>query len=110
MAAIYCDENVWMPVADGLRRRGWSVTRALEEDTLGYTDREHAELAFENDWLLLTFDDDFLSLMESEYEDGHPTVVYASQHGRDVGTLVREIDSSLEHRDSIDVSGEIIYV
>ncbi len=86
------------------------MTTAVEEGTLGYTDREHVELAYESEWLLLTFDDDFLSLVESEFEDEHPTVVYASQHGRDVGTLVRELDSALEHRGSIDVSGEIIYV
>lgn len=35
---IYADENVWLPVARGLRRRGWEVTTAVEEATLGYSD------------------------------------------------------------------------
>lgn len=41
---IYADENVWMPVADGVRRRGWDVTTAVDEETLGYTDTEHLQL------------------------------------------------------------------
>ncbi|WP_168216259.1 hypothetical protein [Halorussus halobius] len=41
---IYADENVWQPVADGLRRRGWNVATALDEETLGYSDAEHPAL------------------------------------------------------------------
>jgi len=106
---IYCDENVWMPVAEGLRRRGWEVTTAVEEGTLGYTDREHLRYARENDWLILTFDDDFLSLVESDYEGEHSGVVYISQHGKDVGELVRRVDSALERVSTKDTSDEVIY-
>ena len=106
---IYCDENVWMPVAEGLRRRGWEVTTAVEEETLGYTDREHIEFALAEEWVILTFDDDFLSLVKSEYEENHPVIVYASQHGRDVGDLVKRIDLVLEKRDIEKISSEIIY-
>jgi hypothetical protein len=56
-----------------------------------------------------TFDDDFLSLVESEYEGGHPGVVYVSQHGNDVGELVRRIDSALEREDVDDLSGRVVY-
>jgi len=106
---IYCDENVWMPVAEGLRRRGWEVPTAVEEGTLGYTDREHLRYARENDWLILTFDDDFLSLVESDYEGEHSGVVYISQHGKDVGDLVRRVDSALERGNTEDTSDEVIY-
>jgi predicted nuclease of predicted toxin-antitoxin system len=106
---IYCDENVWMPVAEGLRRRGWDVTTAVEEGTLGYTDRQHIRYASDNGRVILTFDDDFLSLVESEYEGGHPGVVYVSQHGRDVGELIRRIDSALEREDVDDLSGRVVY-
>ncbi|MFB6190806.1 MAG: DUF5615 family PIN-like protein [Candidatus Nanohaloarchaea archaeon] len=64
MKTVYCDESVWVPVANGLRQRGWKVQTASEEDTLGDTDREQLRLATENDWVLLTFDDDFLSIVE----------------------------------------------
>jgi hypothetical protein len=38
MRTVYADENVWMPVVEGLRRRGWEITSAIEEDTLGASD------------------------------------------------------------------------
>ena len=106
---IYCDENVWMPVAEGLRRRGWDVTTAVEEETLGYTDREHIKFALEKGWVILTFDDDFLSLVESNYEENHPAIIYVSQHGRDVGDLVKRIDLVLEKREIQNISSEIVY-
>ena len=28
MRPLYCDESIWIPVADGLRRRGWTVYTA----------------------------------------------------------------------------------
>jgi predicted nuclease of predicted toxin-antitoxin system len=106
---ICCDENVWMPVAEGLRRRGWDVTTATKEGTLGHTDRQHIRYASENGRVILTFDDDFLSLVESEYEDEHPGVIYVSQHGSGVGELVRRVDSALERADVDDLSGRVIY-
>ena len=45
MRPVYADENVWMPVVEGLRRRDWTVTTAVEEGTLGAPDREHLEYA-----------------------------------------------------------------
>lgn len=66
MNRLYADENVWAPVVEGLRRRGWDVRTVSEEGTLGATDREHIEYAVERGWPILTFDDDFLSLVESE--------------------------------------------
>ena len=39
---------------------------ASEEGTLGDSDREQLRYAVTNDWLLLTFDDDFLSLVEGK--------------------------------------------
>lgn len=107
---IYADENVWAPVAEGLRRRDWEVTTAREAETLGYSDREHLEFATERGWLLLTFDDDFARLAATEFADvDHTGIVYVSQHGRDVGELVRRIDATLQRIESRDVSGEVIY-
>lgn len=73
--ALYCDESIWIPVADGLRRRGWKVHTAKNEDTLGAPDREQLQYAVSNDWILLTFDDDFLSLVEGEGLE-HAGLVY----------------------------------
>ena len=61
---LYCDESIWMPVVEGIRRRGWQVYSARGEDRLGRTDRDQLSFALENDWILFTFDTDFLKLIE----------------------------------------------
>ena len=100
---LYCDESIWIPVADGLRRRGWEVHTARDEGTLGDPDREQLQYAFDEDWLLLTFDDDFLSLVESEGLD-HAGVIYVQQAGRQIGDVVKAVDSHLEDRGAPDRS------
>ncbi|MFC7043383.1 DUF5615 family PIN-like protein [Halonotius sp. GCM10025705] len=101
MRPLYCDESIWIPVADGLRRRGWTVYTVRGQDRLGDTDREHLSYALENDWLLVTFDDDFLSLVETEGLD-HAGIIYVRQAGRDIGDVVKAIDEQLENRESDD--------
>ena len=107
---IYADENVWRPVVEGLRRRGWDVTTALDEGMLGRSDREQLRYAAGNGWPLLTFDDDFLALVTSESEHlDHAGVIYSSQHRRDVGELVRRIDGALQRNEDRDLAGEVVY-
>ena len=97
MRPVYCDESIWIPVADGLRRRGWSVYTARDEDRLADPDRKHLMHAVENDWILMTFDDDFLSLVEgSGFE--HTGIIYVQQTGRDIGDVVKTVDAHLESR------------
>ena len=52
--------------------------------TLGDTDRDQLALAKTNDWLLVTFDDDFLSLVEGEGVE-HAGVLYVQQTDRQIG-------------------------
>ena len=94
---LYCDESIWIPVADGLSRRGWSVHTARGEGTLGEPDREQLLYAVERDWMLLTFDDDFLSLVEGE-EMEHSGVIYVRQAGRRIGDVVKVVDEHLQNR------------
>jgi predicted nuclease of predicted toxin-antitoxin system len=75
MRPLYCDESIWVPVADGLRRRGWTVHTARGEDRLGDPDTEHLAYAADNDWILVTFDDDFLSLVENSNLN-HAGIIY----------------------------------
>jgi len=103
MRPLYCDESIWVPVADGLRRRGWTVYTARDEGRLGDPDREHLSYAVEKDWILVTFDDDFLSLVEdSGFE--HAGIVYIQQAGRDIGDVVKAVDAHLESRTEDDRS------
>ena len=107
---IYADENVWLPVVTGLRSRGWEVTTARDEGTLGYSDEDHLEYAARREWVLMTFDDDFLSLVQTEYEEGdHPGIIFVSQHGKNVGQLVKRIDLTLQHHEKRTLEGEIIF-
>ncbi len=64
---------------------------------MGDPDREHLAFAREKDWLLVTFDDDFLSLVEGQGLD-HAGIVYVQQAGRDIGDVVKTVDSHLESR------------
>ena len=100
---VYCDESIWIPVADGLRRRGWTVHTARDEGTLGDPDREQLRYAVENGWVLLTFDDDFLSLVEGEGLE-HRGLIYVRQAGRQIGDVVKAVDKHLQSRSEDDSS------
>jgi hypothetical protein len=107
---IYADENVWQPVVEGLRRRGWEVTTARDEGTLGDSDREHLERAAEREWVVLTFDDDFLRLVNDGANDiDHAGVVYIAQDRHDVGELVRRINAALDRTENSDLRGRVVY-
>lgn len=108
---IYADENVWLTVVSGLRRRGWDVTAARETGMLGSSDEEHPRYAAERGLMLLTFDDDFLSLIETELATvSHPGIIYARQYRRTVGELVRAIDTTLRRNRDRDVTNVVLYV
>ncbi|MFB6099719.1 MAG: DUF5615 family PIN-like protein [Candidatus Nanohalobium sp.] len=94
MKTVYLDESVWMPVAKGLRQRGWEVKTTHEEETLGDTDREQLQLAVEKDYILLTFDDDFLSLVEGKGLK-HRGIIYVNQSGKKIGEVVKKVDKCL---------------
>jgi len=100
---VYCDESIWIPVADGLRRRGWTVRTAREGGRLGDPDREQLRHAVENDWVLLTFDDDFLSLVEGQGLE-HAGLIYVQQAGRQIGDVVKTVDAHLTERPEDDDS------
>lgn len=52
MRLRYPDESLWIPVADGLRRRGWSVYTVREGGKLGDPGRDHRNYALEHDRIL----------------------------------------------------------
>lgn len=93
---LFCDESIWIPVVEGLRRRGWDVRTARGGGRLGEPDRDHLAYAVQNDWILFTFDDDFLRLVEGLE---HVGVVYTDQAGMKSGDVVRAVDSFLDGLD-----------
>ena len=101
MRPLYCDEGIWIPVADGLRRRGRVVHTARDEGRLGGPDREHRSYALQNDWILVTFDDEFRSLVEGSGLD-HAGISSVQHAGRDIGSVVNTIDAQVEKRNEGD--------
>jgi hypothetical protein len=101
MTAIYCDESVWMPVAEGLRQRGWDVKTATEEGRLGEEDRSQLRFAVDSGYLLLTFDDDFLTIVEKDGID-HTGIIYVNQAGSRIGEVVKKVDKLLQNADDIE--------
>lgn len=100
MRSLYCDESVWDPVADGLKQRGWEVHTVVDEETRGDGDRQQLRYARENDWLLVTFDDDFLSLVEGQGLD-HTGIIYIDQRGKRIGEVVKQVDTYLDGREEL---------
>lgn len=76
MRPRYCDESIWVPVADGLRRRGRTVDTARDEGRRGDPDRKRLSYAVEKSWIFVTFGDDgVLSLVESSGFE-HVGIIY----------------------------------
>jgi hypothetical protein len=59
--------------------------------------------AVENDWVLLTFDDDFLSLVEGQGLE-HRGLIDVRQAGRQIGEVVKLVDDHLQYRSEEDQS------
>lgn len=95
---IYCDESIWGPVADGLTQRGWEVHTARGEATVGDPDRQQLQYARDNEWLYLTFDDAFVSLIQRDRLD-HAGIIYVKQAGKRISDVVKEVDTYLDGLD-----------
>jgi len=50
--------------------------------------------------VLLTFDDDFLSLVERE-EMEHSGIVYVNQTGKRIGEVVKQVDKLLQNTENL---------
>ncbi len=83
---FYLDESVNVAIAAGLKRRGVLTTTARDSDTLGLTDVEQLEYATKNSLVIVTHDDDFLSLAINKRHSG---IVYVHQQKYSVGDLIR---------------------
>jgi len=108
---IYCDEDVRIPVADGLRQRGREVHTVRQHDRPSDTDREQLAFAVENDWILSMFDDDFFSFVSEEGLD-HCGIIHTDQAGRQagrrIGDVVKAVDAYLGNLDPETIEGHYL--
>jgi predicted nuclease of predicted toxin-antitoxin system len=85
---FYVNESVNVAVAEGLKRRGVKVISARDASNLGLSDKEQLEYAKKKNLVIVTHDDDFLS-MAMKFE--HKGIVYVHQQKYRVGYLIRRL-------------------
>jgi predicted nuclease of predicted toxin-antitoxin system len=83
------DEHVGHAVATGLRLRGIDVATAAEAGLLGEPDERYVSLALTEGRVIVTHDDDFLTLHAAGVE--HAGIAYCRQGTRTVGEVVNAL-------------------
>jgi predicted nuclease of predicted toxin-antitoxin system len=86
---FYFDQHVQAAVARGLRRRDVQVLTAQEADRCGYSDLEQLEFAQANDYVLVTFDSDFLVLAAQSVQ--HAGIVFCKATKYSIGELIHAL-------------------
>ncbi len=86
--AFYTNKSVHIAVAEGLKRRDIYALTAREAGNLGLSDEEQLEYAKQKGIVIVTHDDDFLSLAET-FE--HAGIVYIHQQKYSIGELIRNL-------------------
>ncbi|MBI5039436.1 MAG: DUF5615 family PIN-like protein [Nitrospirae bacterium] len=85
---FYTNESVSVAVSEGLQRRGVKAVSARDAGNLGLSDEEQLVYASKNNLVIVTHDDDFLSMaMEIE----HNGIAYVHQEKYNVGDLIRRL-------------------
>ena len=92
---VLCDEHVEKQAARHLRKLGHDVERVVDVHELGpsSSDEEIAEYASGNDQLVLTADDDFLTLDPST----HAGILFVPTDRFDPFTIASIVDAASEH-------------
>ena len=86
--AFYTDESVNVVAAEGLKRRGVNALSARDAGNLGSSDQEQLAYARKKNLVIVTHDDDFLSMA---MEVQHKGIVYVHQEKYSVGNLIRRL-------------------
>jgi len=83
---FHLDENVDSAIADGLRRRGIDVTMPNDVGLIGATDDEHLAFAISQNRVILTQDDDFLSMAKGGISNCG--IAYCHNQSRSIGQML----------------------
>jgi len=86
--AFYTKESVNVATSEGLKRRGINILAARDAGNLGLSDEEQLNYVAKNNFVIVTHDDDFLT-MAIKYD--HKGIVYVHQQKYGVGDLIRKL-------------------
>ncbi len=85
---FYLDESVNVAVIAGLKRRGVHVSSARDAGNRGLSDLEQLEYAANNNFVIVTHDDDFISMASKKKHSG---IVYTHQQKYSIGDFIRNL-------------------
>ncbi len=105
--AFYTNESVNVAVAEGLKRRGVRVISARDVGNLGLSDEEQLNYAAKNNFVIVTHDDDFLT-MAITYD--HKGIVYVHQQKYGVGDLIRKLKSLWDVAEQADFRNHVEFL
>jgi hypothetical protein len=104
---FYLNESVNIAVASGLRRRGVHAITAKDSGNLGISDSKQLEYSSQNDLVIVTHDDDFLSLAINEKHSG---IIYIHQQKYFVGDLIRHLKLLWDMVDAKEIKNHIEFI
>ena len=104
---FFLDQHVPAAAAQGLRRRGADVLTAQEADRCGWTDSAQLRLAGEERRVIITFDDDFLTLATAV---PHAGLAFCSASKYSVGELIRALLIVYEVLDAPEMTNHIEFL
>lgn len=92
---ILLDQNVDARLKEFLESKNYEVNTTYEEDLSAESDKAILEYSLENDYIILTHDDDFLSLIEEM--DESPTIIFLPQRirFREMKTRIKQLDQEI---------------
>ncbi len=83
---FHLDENVDPAIADGLRRRGISVTTTRDAGLVGARDEVQLAFVVREQRVLVTHDDDFLKMAQRNGK--HWGIAYCHSQSRSIGQIL----------------------
>ena len=107
MIRFLLDEHVPHAISHGLRLRGVAALTLVDVDLLGADDAEIIAYAQEEQLVIFTQDDDFLSYAASDLN--HAGIVYSKQQRQSVGQLIQLLKLVSDCLDPKDMAGRVEY-
>ena len=105
---FHFDEHIHTAIAVGLRRRGIDVTTTADAGLIGASDKEHLAVAFSENRVVTTSDEDFLRLHSQGID--HSGIIYCQQGSRSVGDILHNLIFLYECCTAEDMYGQVEYI